>query len=40
MELCTGGDLFTQVANTEFFTEKDACHLIFKITSAFTWYCS
>ena len=34
MELCTGGDLFTHVANSEFFTEKDACHLIFKITSA------
>ncbi len=34
MELCTGGDLFSHVSNCEFFTEKDACHLIFKITSA------
>jgi len=34
MELCTGGDLFNHVANCDYFTEKDACHLIFKITSA------
>ena len=34
MELCTGGDLFTHVANCDYFTEKDACHLIYKITSA------
>ena len=39
MELCTGGDLFSRgyrdrISHKKKYNEKDACHLIFKITSA------
>jgi calcium-dependent protein kinase len=34
MELCTGGELFDRISHIKYFTEKEACNIIFKIITA------
>jgi calcium-dependent protein kinase len=34
MELCSGGDLFDNITKRKYFSEKEACHIIYKLLSA------